>query len=721
MRKILLLCTLVLLLVGCSTKKKELQVVSHLVNRILPGKVDQFQFELIYPGNEEDVFELETVGNKIVVRGNNAVSISAGLNWYLKYYCNAQVSWCGDNLNLPNVLPVVKSKVRKTTNQIKRFYFNYCTYSYSMAWWDWERWEKEIDWMALHGINMPLMIVGEEAVWQNTLKRLSYNDDEIKAFLSGPGFFAWFFMNNLEGWGGPLPDSWIADHIELRRKIQIRMKEYGMTPVFQGFYGMVPSNLDTKYPNANIHNPGLWCGFTRPAFLLPTDSLFQTMSDMYYQEQEKLFGKTEFYAGDPFHEGGNTQGVDLKAAGDAIYGAMKKVNSEAKWVMQSWQGNPRRAMIDHLPKGDIVILDLHAEDLTEVKDQNNMMSVSSRFGKHNYIWSMVHNYGGNTGLYGKLDEMVERVNKSQNSLGSSSMIGIGTTPEGIDNNPIVYELLYELPWQDNKVNVENWLEQYIQSRYGESNHELEKAWEILHNTVYNCPRWQQGTTESIICARPAIEVFHVSGWGNAEPYYDPADLKKAWKLMMTQKNIFGAKETFRYDLVDLTRQILADLAYGLHKDVITAYKAKDLVLFQSKSDAFLELILDQDSLLSTQKEFLLGRWLEAAKAHGYTSEEKALYEWNARVQITTWGPRVAADDGQLHEYAHKEWAGLLKDFYYPRWKMFFEKLEKELQGGKVNPIDFYSWEEEWTKKQNKFLPVPEVDLFEILESIEMKY
>ena len=37
---------------------------------------------------------------------------------------------------------------------------NVCTFGYSYAHWDWKRWEREIDWMALNGINMPLAFVG---------------------------------------------------------------------------------------------------------------------------------------------------------------------------------------------------------------------------------------------------------------------------------------------------------------------------------------------------------------------------------------------------------------------------------------------------------------------------------------------------------------------------------------------------------------------------------
>ena len=34
-----------------------------------------------------------------------------------------------------------------------------------MAFWDWARWERELDWMAVQGINMPLAFTGQEFVW----------------------------------------------------------------------------------------------------------------------------------------------------------------------------------------------------------------------------------------------------------------------------------------------------------------------------------------------------------------------------------------------------------------------------------------------------------------------------------------------------------------------------------------------------------------------------
>ena len=116
------------------------------------------------------------------------------------------------------------------------------------------------------------------------------------------------------------------------------------------------------------------------------------------------------------------------------------------------------------------------------------------------------------------------------------------------------------------------------------------------------------------------------------------------------------------------------------------------------SQKFLNLILLQDQLLGTRTEFRLGRWINSARALGVTPEEKALYEWNTRVQVTTWGNRNAAERGGLRDYAHKEWNGLLKDFYYMRWKLYFDNLARKMEGETIPEIDFYAVEEAWVKR-----------------------
>ena len=170
--------------------------------------------------------------------------------------------------------------------------------------------------MALHGINLPLAAVGQECIWFNMLQKLGYSKEEINSFIAGPAFLAWWAMNNLEGWGGPNPDSWYAQQEALQKKILNRMREYGIKPVFPGYSGMVPHDADEKL-GLNLTKSDLWNGFTRPAFLQPTDARFAEIADLYYREQEKLFGKADYYSMDPFHEAENAASVDFDAAGKA--------------------------------------------------------------------------------------------------------------------------------------------------------------------------------------------------------------------------------------------------------------------------------------------------------------------------------------------------------------------------------------------------------------------
>ena len=322
--------------------------ISGLLERIDRGASKKFIIEEVK--SDTDFFELDQKGSRVVIRGNNSVSIATGLNWYLKYYAGIHLSWNGMTATLPDVLPPVMKKERHETKLPWRYDLNYCTYSYSMAFWDWERWEKEIDWMALHGINLPLVITGTETVWYNVLQKLGYNKTEIDEFISGPGFFAWWLMNNLEGWGGPNPDHWYTQQVSLQKKILKRMHEYGIEPVLPGYCGMVPHNAKAKL-GLNVSDPGVWCGYRRPAFLQPDDSRFEEISSLYYKELEKLYGKANYYSMDPFHEGGSTDGVNLDAVGKAVMKAMKKANPKAVWVIQAWQANPRPELIRNLETG----------------------------------------------------------------------------------------------------------------------------------------------------------------------------------------------------------------------------------------------------------------------------------------------------------------------------------------------------------------------------------
>ena len=700
--------------------------VDELLERIDKGASKKFKTEL--RKLERDFFELDQQGSKVVVRGNTWVNIASGINWYLKYHAGIHLTWNQMHAKLPAVLPPVTKKERYETDLTLRYAFNYCTFSYSMAFWDWKRWEQEIDWLALHGVNLPLAIVGEECVWRNMLIKLGYSEEEVGKFIAGPAFLAWWEMNNLEGWGGPLPLSWYQRQEKLQKQILKRMRQLDMHPVLPGYSGMVPHDAKERL-GLNVADAGLWNGFQRPANLLPTDPRIAEIAKLYFDELTRLYGRADYYSMDPFHESSDDASIDYAKAGEAMMQAMKRIDPRAVWVIQGWTENPRPAMVDGMKQGDLLVLDL----FSECRPMFGAPSIWKReegYKQHDWLFCLLENFGANVGLHGRMDQLLDNFYGQKKNCK-----GIGFTMEGSENNPVMFELMSELPWRSEKFKREDWIKGYVKARYGKAEPLTLTAWRLLSESIYNCPAGnnQQGPHESIFCGRPTTNNFQASSWSKMRNYYDIGIVREAARLMNEAAENYRGNNNFEYDLVDITRQALADYARLQYQRVVGDYKAFDGKLFNLDASRFLDLLVMQDSLLGTRREFRLGHWIQAARNCGTTPEEQRLYEWNARVQITTWGNRYCADTGGLRDYAHKEWQGLLKDFYYKRWSAYFEALAKQksrqmqpdmtLLGGGPNAnktsaelfqmalpqevtLDWYAIEEPWTLQQNVYSSEP---------------
>ena len=653
--------------------------VSGLLERIDPGASRRFVVELV-PSEDGDFFELDSRGGKPVLRGNNYVSIASGLNWYLKYYCGIHLAWDGMTAELPGQLPLPAVPERHDTPLTLRYDFNYCTFSYSMAFWDWERWERELDWMALHGVNLPLAAVGDECVWRNFLRRLGYSDAEIGEIIPGPAYLAWFEMNNIEAWDGPLPEAWYAQQEALQHKILARMREYGMHPVLPGYSGMVPHDAQERL-GLSAPDQGSWNGIRCPSILSPSDARFPETAALYYEEQERLFGPADYYSMDPFHESKNDGGVDFGEAGAAVLAALKQAHPAATWVLQAWSENPREEMISALPAGDLLILDL----FSECRPMWGMESIWRReqgFRQHDWLFCYLGNFGGKVSLHGRMDELIGNYYRARRDPMAANLRGIGFTMEAIENNPVMFELCSELPWRAEPFTREEWLKDYVFARYGVRNPALELAWQLLGGSIYNCPpsNNQQGPVESIFCARPAWDAFQVYARSKTEPYYDILAVREAARLMLSAAEELRGNNHFEYDLVDVVRQAVAD-------------RGREL-LYARDTAAFRRALLAQDRLLGTRREFMVGSWLQQAAAAAPDEASRPLFERNARRQITTWGDRACADGGKLHDYAHKEWNGILRDFYLHRWDVFFADPDAA--------HDWYAVEAPWVQQTQSY-------------------
>lgn len=657
-----------------------------------------------------DVFVISSRDGKPSVVGSGVSAATAGLGWYLNHYVHVNISWNGLTADLRDtVLPLPEIPERRECRAEWRYYLNYCTYSYTCAFWTEERWMKEVDWMALHGINMPLMALGTDVVWRNVLRDLGCDETEISSFIAGPGFQAWWMMGNIEGWGGPSPDRWFDRQERLCRKVLARMRSLGMEPVLPGYCGMLPRSFAGK-PGYDASDTGLWAAFHRPAFLSPSSDRFASVAALYYAEQEKIMGQSHFYSMDPFHEGGNIEGTDIPEAYKTIQAQLRRHTPDAVWVLQGWNENPRTEALEALKHGDCIVLDLFSEARPRWRDG---------YCGHDMIWCMLHNFGGRTGMHGRLSKVMDGWFNAVEAF-PETMVGIGATPEGIGTNPVLYDALFELPWMD-RSECSGWLDRYVLARYGTSDKSLTRAWHKIAASALACPTGQEGTSEPIVCARPGWGLKSVSRWSTAEIYYDVRELRDAAGLFLDARPGCSDNANYRHDLIDLVRQTLTDSTLFLLRNVETAYRSGNMTAFRSGYESFLGMIKDIDALLSTEPFFHVNGWIESARnvcdeMAAATDADRDWMEWNARTLITVWGDRLSAR--RLHDYSNREWGGMLSSFYLPRWKLFFDAVER---GDELPDEDgWYEIENEWTSNR-KLYPVSSENALDCAERLFEKY
>ncbi|WP_181304549.1 alpha-N-acetylglucosaminidase [Rufibacter sp. XAAS-G3-1] len=702
------------------TAKKAAQ---ELIRRVVGKYAGNFEVEFIPQEEGKDVFEVESRNGKVVLRGNNGVSIASALNHYLKYYTHSSITWNGSNLNLSSPLPVVPQKVRTVSPYKYRYYLNYCTFSYTMPWWDWERWQQEIDWMAMNGINMPLALTGQNAIYRRVYQSMGLTDKDLESFFSGPAYFAWFWMGNLDAWGGPLPVSWMDSHEALQKQILERERGLGMTPILPAFTGHVPPALKNKFPDAKLKKTK-WDEMADDVYLMdPDDPMFMEIGKKFIEEQTKAYGTDHLYSSDTFNENRppSNDSTFLSNVSKKVYQSMAAADPEAVWIMQGWlfhfsadfwKPAQIQAMLNAVPDDKMIILDLYSE-------RHPMWQKTEAYYGKPWIWNMLHNFGGNVSMYGLMDRVATWPSQTLRNPEKGKLTGIGLTPEGIENNPVMYELMMENAWRDTPIELTSWLKDYTKRRYGKENAHANQAWQILRRTVY-ADSITAGGPESIVTGRPT---FNRNTKRVITKFaYEPLALVPAWESLITASDELKSSQGFQYDLVDVTRQVLGNYATQLQEQFARDYKNKDLPAFKKHSTEFIALIGDMDKLLATQEGLLLGRWLHSAKDWGTTPAEKKLYEKNARNLITLWGDK----NSNLMDYANRQWAGLLNGFYKPRWQQYFAHVAGQMEKGQdMNQRAFdekiKTWEWQWVNSNEPYPTKPAGNSVTIAKEMFQKY
>lgn len=688
--------------------------IEALVRRRMPNHAGKFVFSLAdaqVAGNLTNAPNDEyTVSNgndgAISISGNSPIALANGLRWYLTTYAHVDIYWfIGSRLHLaPQHLPQVNQTYHGASIVPWRYHFNTVTFSYTSPWWTFGDWEMQLDWMALHGINLPLAWVGYEKILVDVLLDFGFTEADIASFLSGPAFQAWNRFGNIQGsWGGHgLPMGWIDAQFELQKQIVARMVELGMTPVLPCFTGFVPRQIADYHPNASFVIGSQWFDapeYTNDTFLQPFDPLYAEMQKSFISKQSRAYGNiSHIYTLDQYNENDPSSGDlgYLKNVTSSTIEALKAADPQAVWMIQGWLfysnidfwTNERvEAYLSGVPDSDMIILDLFSES------EPQWQRLDSYFGK-SWIWCQLHDFGGNMGMYGQVENVtVNSIEALHNE--TSTMIGMGLTMEGQEGNQVIYDILLDQAWSTGPIDSDQYFHDWATSRYAGSATfpaELYEAWDVLRQTVYNNTNLTSAlaVTKTFLEVDPAtIPDLDLTGHHPFTINVSPADMRTAWASMHAaaiKEPSLWDNPAYIFDFTDITQQILSNefvpLYYtfsGAANSSLTSYKisqARDI------SRKMLALLTDLDDVLtaSGQSHFNLAPWLASARAWAVPSASTAtnsssnisvaeiadFYEYNARNQITLWGPT-----GQINDYASKHWGGLVRSYYLPRWEMFF--------------------------------------------------
>jgi alpha-N-acetylglucosaminidase len=677
-----------------SDSEKEIMAAKQVLMRVVGMKSSSFQFEKIPSDKGLDVYEVIAVGGKVQVKGSSTIAMTRGAYDYMNKACNVQYTWSSQQVTLPQVLP--DYTIVRTVSPYKfRQYYNVCTAGYSTAFWKFADWEKELDWMALHGINMPLAMGGQEAIWQKVYKAMGMTNEELAAFFTGPAFLPWQRMGNVYKHDGPLPQSYIDKSMELQKQVLVRMKQLGMQPIVPGFSGIVPAAYSRVNAATPLREMKGWCDFPvdyKSYILAPGTTDFVTLGKNFVTEYRKAYGDVHYYMADLFNENevpvsAANRDSELATYGKSVSDAITAGDPEGVWVMQGWlfynnekfwDKNAVKSFLSEVPDDKMLIIDLANESFAGWKKHEGF------YGKP-WIYSTINNYGGNSQLGANLPFLATDPAAMLASANKGNITGFGFSPEGIENNEVVYELLTQMAWTTKAINIKTYFQDFTRQRYGKTDTDINEAWLSLLGSVYGN---NNGHPLNLYQARP--------------PYHANVNMKNDAGFDQAAEKFIACVEKYGASLLFKTDLALVVTQYAGNKVDLLLQRAMDLqkqgLAVESKRsfDRAFELMVIMDGLTSTMPDQRLERMIEDARAYG-NKDEAAYYEADAKRQVTQWG---TSNTPVLNEYASKVWSGLIRGYYLGRWSAYATSL----QNGET--LNLNEWEFNWINKTGALTKAP---------------
>ena len=628
--------------------------MNRLIERTTPHLADRFVTQTIEKQNGRDLYEIEAAEDKIILRASSNSALGAGYYRYLRDFCNMDLSPCGNIEVYASGDPLpVKKKVTQVLRYGLRFAMDYDIYAHDAYAWDWARWERELDFLAMQGVNAAYMPVGQEAVWYYAALDMEIKREDAMSYLSNPCYFPLQLSGKLDSFLPMTDTNFLKAQIALGQQIITRMREIGIEPILPAFSGHVPKYLKGYFPQASLYFVTSFEGFPFTYRVYPDDPLFTAVASALQKRQTDYFGAAKYYMADPFL-GVQPRVKDaslIPQTGSAILSAIRSVSPDGIWVQHACAFTAE--LTRTVPRDAALVIDTDGT-------QHEIC------GDLPYIRGMRINEGAHTVLCGDAAKLLK-------TAFPDDAAGIGVFSDYTLANPLLAACAYRRLTEDAPANTQEWFVREAARRWGSAEDCLRDAAKLLCETCCNAdsPAVPVG---SIPATRPSTEVRHTAPDDTLALHYDNAALCRALEQLLASEGDYT--DGYVFDVCDLTRQVLSNHARRLYVAVIDGYAKRDGRLFETATNAFMRVLSDMDRLLLTRPEFCLHEHLYTAGNRAEGKNDRQNFELALLAALTIFGPMQEPENYDLR---WKEWSDLTGDYYAQRWHAFFTMLAENFK------------------------------------------
>ncbi|MBB75504.1 MAG: hypothetical protein CMJ75_13440 [Planctomycetaceae bacterium] len=598
---------------------------------------------------------------------------------FLEQDCGVGYFWDGDQVPQQSTLRVPAPQRAERPYFSRRMAPNACSYVYSSQYWGVDEWKRAHDYMLKRKLNVSYFTLGREMVMERVWQRF--------------------------GMRTPPLSKWAQWEYELQRAVGEYARKLDMELVGQLWGGHVSPEFAATHPQLK-YVVAQWAGVSKSYNIHPQDPMFGKVVEASVKEWTAAYGPTQLWDQAPYPETspGATAAEKRQIKMDwarHMSAALARADPHGTLYMSGWflQGadwTPEvcRDFFGAMTHSRFLVADVWAET------KPVFLKTGYFGGEAEWMFGVLNTFGNVERLHGDLRDLLRRVQHVVDEPASARCTGFYINPESTHHNFLYFDFAAELAWDPREIELDAFLLRYCVRRYGvTAAAKMVDVWKRVVETAY--------ADNLEANPRPFYQSALPYDGGGADLFADPrkiktrytqtAELWRALRLAVTQRNELEANQFYQRDVIDIARTLL-----GMEFDyqALRAYQAftvqSDEVALAAAGRDALERLQWVESLTASREEFWLANEISlgrqrpsrrqpvhsrapASPSHLHANDQEVRLRFTALAGMDKYPG--------LLDYASTDRVELLRGYYRPRVKAWLRHMQRRLQKG-VNSVDY---------------------------------